>query len=100
MLRSSKVNPMANTLLVLREEFDDWAILFCPDSGEAYGINPLGVFVWKRLDGFHSEEDILQEVRAACVDVPDDAAAHIAEFIHCLVEKGFVGYELTRVGKP
>ena len=26
--------PIANPLIVLREEFDDWAILFDPDSGD------------------------------------------------------------------
>jgi hypothetical protein len=28
-------NPIANPLIVLREEFDDWAILFDPDTGSA-----------------------------------------------------------------
>jgi hypothetical protein len=44
-------NPVANPLIVLREEFDDWAILFDPDTGNAFGLNPTGVFIWKLLDG-------------------------------------------------
>ena len=31
--------PIANPLIVLREEFDDWAILFDPDTGDAFGLN-------------------------------------------------------------
>ena len=43
--------PIANPLVVLREEFDDWAILFDPDTGNAFGLNPTGVYLWKLLDG-------------------------------------------------
>jgi len=50
--------PVANPLVVLREEFDDWAVLFDPDSGNAFGLNPLGVFIWKLLDGHRTIEDI------------------------------------------
>jgi hypothetical protein len=30
-------NPVANPLIMLREEVDDWAILFDPDTGNACG---------------------------------------------------------------
>ena len=43
--------PIANPIVVLREEFDDWAVLFNPDTADALGINPVGVAVWKRMDG-------------------------------------------------
>jgi hypothetical protein len=41
--------PVANPLIVLHEEFDDWAILLDPDRGNAFGLNPTGIFVWKLL---------------------------------------------------
>ena len=47
---NTSANPVANPLIVLREEFDDWAILFDPDTGSAVGINPVGVAIWKVLD--------------------------------------------------
>ncbi len=31
--------PVANPSIVFREEFDDWALLFDPDTSESYGIN-------------------------------------------------------------
>ncbi len=34
--------PVANPSVVLREEFDNRAILFDPDTGDAFGINPVG----------------------------------------------------------
>lgn len=82
--------------MVLREEFDDWAVLFDPDSGDAFGMNPIGVFVWKRLDGSHTRDDILKELHTECDNVPDDAGPHITEFIEDLVRRGFAGYEVGR----
>ena len=45
--------PIANHFVLLREEFDDWAILFNPDTGRGFGLSPTGVYVWKLLDGEH-----------------------------------------------
>jgi len=89
-----KNNPLANSTIVLREEFDDWAILFDPDSGEGFGLNPVGVFIWKLLDGKHSLDDILKDLRENCEEVPDEAKEHLKNFIHDLKELGFVGYEI------
>ena len=50
-MMSHNNKPVANPLVVLREEFDDWAVLFDPDTGNAFGLSPVGVFVWKLLDG-------------------------------------------------
>jgi SynChlorMet cassette protein ScmD len=88
--------PVANPLTVLREEFDDWAVLFDPDSGNAFGLNPVGVFIWKRLDGHHTVEDILQEISESCKNVPHQAENHLKAFIQDLVEQGLVGYEMER----
>jgi len=48
-------------LVVLREEFDDWAVLFNPETADAVGINPVGVAIWKLLDGRHSLEEIVSQ---------------------------------------
>ncbi len=85
--------PIANPLLVFREEFDDWAVLFDPDSGNAFGLNPVGVFIWKCLDGHHTIEDILKELRGNCEDMPDEAGDHLKDFIKDIVEQGLAGYE-------
>ncbi len=86
--------PVANPELVLREEFDDWAILFDPDTGDGFGLNPVSVYIWKLLDGRHSEEDILRELSGAFDDVPHDADVHLSEFVKDLANRGFVGYEV------
>ena len=89
-------NPIANPLIVLREEFDDWAILFDPDTGDAFGLNPIGVSIWKRLDGSHSVEDILKDVQEGYEDVPDEAASDLQQFIEDLVQRGLAGYEVQK----
>ncbi len=86
--------PIANPEVVLREEFDDWAILFDPDTGDAFGLNPVSVFVWKRLDGNYTVEKIVDELKAECEDVPEDAPEHVSTFIGELVERGLAGQEV------
>ena len=55
--------PIANPLVVLREEFDDWAVLFNPDTAEAVGTNPVGVAVWKRMDGKRNLAQLVSEIK-------------------------------------
>ncbi|MEJ2232926.1 MAG: SynChlorMet cassette protein ScmD [Syntrophobacterales bacterium] len=88
--------PIANPLIVLREEFDDWAILFDPDTGDAFGLNPIGVHIWKRLDGNHAVKDILKDLEESCEDLPDEAEGELQEFIEDLVQRGLVGYEVQK----
>ena len=80
---------------MLREEFDDWAVLFNPDAGlgfAGFGLNPTGVFVWKLLDGEHPIDDLLEELRDHAKDVPEDAREHIRVFVDALVAEGLAGY--------
>ena len=86
--------PIANPIVVLREEFDDWAVLFHPDTADAVGTNPVGVAIWKRMDGKRSIEDIVAEIKNSFQDTPDTSFKEIAAFVNTLSEKGFVGLEV------
>lgn len=86
--------PAINPVVVLREEFDDWAVLFNPDTANAVGINPVGVAVWKLMDGRRSLKDLVYEVKNRFDDVPDAAVDDLTAFVNNLAENGFVGYEL------
>jgi len=88
--------PIANPIVVLREEFDDWAVLFNPDTADAVGTNPVGVAVWKRMDGKRSLEDIVSEIKNSFEDTPDTVFKEIDAFVNTLAENGFVGLELER----
>jgi len=91
--------PIANPVVVLREEFDDWAVLFNPDTAEAVGINPVGVAAWKRMDGKRSVDGIATELLDLFSDVPDHVAGDVRAFVDNLSERGFVGFEVPR-GDP
>jgi len=93
-MAGEKDKPIANPLIVLREEFDDRAILFDPDTGKGMGINPTGVFIWKLLDGLHTTIDILEKLQAECDNVSEEAENDINDFIRNLSEQGLVGFEV------
>ena len=92
---SEKSNVVANSLIVLREELDDWAVLFDPTTGAGFAINPVSTYIWKRLDGKHTTQDILAELREDCNNLPDDAESCVEEFIQDVVKRGLAGYEVS-----
>ena len=86
--------PVANPTVVFREEFDDWAVLFDPETGAAFGMSPVSALVWKSLDGRRTISDILMEVNQKCQNVPDEAESHIKEFVQSLLDRGLAGHEV------
>ncbi|MCP4639676.1 MAG: SynChlorMet cassette protein ScmD [bacterium] len=82
--------PVADPVVVLREEFDEWGLLFHPDTGDTYGLNPVGVFVWQRLDGDHTVGDIAAELAETFEEVPGDAADHVGKFVEEAASQGLV----------
>ena len=91
--------PVANPVVVLREEFDDWAVLFNPDTAGAVGINPVGVTVWKLMNGERNLEEIVTHVKKEFDDVPETVNEEVTDFVSNLTESGFVGYELEEFDK-
>ncbi len=86
--------PIANPIVVLREEFDDWAVLFNPDTADAVGTNPVGVAVWKRMDGKRTLDDIVSDVRKSFDGTPDSLFQEIDAFVSRLAGSGFAGLEV------
>jgi SynChlorMet cassette protein ScmD len=86
--------PIPNPVAVLREEFDDWAVLFNPDNGEAVGINPVGVAVWKLMDGQRSVEEIIGQISDQFDKVPSTVGEEVRAFLTQMTEQGFVGSEV------
>ena len=91
--------PVTNPVVVLREEFDDWAVLFNPDTAGAVGINPVGVAVWKLMDGERNLKEIVVHVKDQFDDVPETVDEELTDFVENLAESGFVGYALKDFGK-
>ena len=60
------------------------------------GTNPVGVAVWKHMDGKRSLGNIISEIKNSFEDTPDTASKEIVAFVDTLAEKGFVGLELKK----
>jgi SynChlorMet cassette protein ScmD len=69
---------------------DDWAVLFNPDTGDAFGLNPTGVCVWKPLDGKHSIDEMLRVIRRDDPNVPEEASEEISSFVEEISQRGLV----------
>ena len=66
--------PTANPMIITRKELDDWGILFDPDANETFALDPTALFIWSKLDGKHSREEILSELTDMCEDgIPEEA---------------------------
>jgi SynChlorMet cassette protein ScmD len=91
--------PIANPVVVLREEFDDWAVLFNPETGDALGINAMGVFLWKRMDGRRVLKEIIKDVEDGFEGVPQTAVQEISSFVNQLAGYGLVGYAVDDAGR-
>lgn len=78
----------ANANLVLREEFDDWAILFDPETGNTYALNPVAVIIWKHLTGVNGEEDLLHLVAQEVESLPVEARQQISSFLDAVQTLG------------
>jgi SynChlorMet cassette protein ScmD len=90
----NKKGVVANPMVVVREEFDNGTILFDPETGNTFGINPIGVLVWKHLDGLHSIDDIAEILFEKAEAVPDDVISHIEIFLKAAVDLGLAGFEV------
>lgn len=84
--------PTPHPTVVLREEFDDWAVLYNPDTGDAMGVNPTGVILWKAMDGRRTLADLVRSLAAHFAELPAEADAQVAAFVDTLAARGFVGF--------
>ena len=84
-----------NPVVVLREEFDDWAVLYNPDNAEAVGANPIGVDIWKSLDGTKSVAEIIATIKKDYHNVSENVETEIFAFIEKLAQRGLIGISTT-----
>jgi SynChlorMet cassette protein ScmD len=80
--------------VVLREESDEWSLLFDPDSGKILAVNPIGTCIWKKIDGSLTVDDIFYDIQKTYQNVPETALGEISQFIERLIDQGMIGYYL------
>ncbi len=77
-----------NPMVILREDFDEWAILFNADTGKGYGLNPTAVFIWKCLEGGATPNNVIAEVKKYHNGVPETVSVEITNLINQMMENG------------
>jgi hypothetical protein len=82
---------LANPNLVLREEEDEAAILFDPDSGAVRVLNVTAVAVWKLLDGTRTFDQLLAALGEEFDAMDANAAGQVAKLLNDLAAFGAVG---------
>ena len=76
---------------MFRQEFDDWSILFEPDTGNTYALNPVGTYIWQHLDGKHTVGEVLELLGNECEDeLPQDAPTQLKTFLSGLKTDGLI----------
>jgi SynChlorMet cassette protein ScmD len=83
-------NTLRNPDIVFREEFDNWGVLFDPETGKTVALDPVATFYWKHFDGANDRNKLIELLKLECEDVPEDAPAHLDDFIQKLENAGFV----------
>ena len=87
---SNGKKPVKNPTIVLREEFDNWAILYNPDTSDAIGINPVGISIWKMIDGTRDVTDFEEEIKRNFSQVPASISSDIESFLNELEKKRYI----------
>jgi hypothetical protein len=81
-----------NPDVVLREEDEDGALLFNPDTNQVKVLNSTGLFIWERCDGIRSLQSIIDELKGEFSQVPlDELDKHVDDFLTDLKQSGFIG---------
>lgn len=75
--------------IVLRVEDDAYALLYDPDTGDRFVLDPVGVRICSCLNGANGLAEIMAALRAEFTGVPADAEDQVKAFIADLVRRGW-----------
>ncbi len=79
--------------LVLREESDDWGVLFDPDTGNSVALNPVAISMFKAMQQTQDMHSIISIIHKEYEEVPASLNQDIIDLIETLTEGGFIGFE-------
>lgn len=77
--------------IVFRDDFQDDALLFDPETDKAYRLNRTGVLVWQALETGATVEEVIGRVRANTSDHPASLEDDVRGFYSLLQEKSLIG---------
>ena len=79
-----------NPDVIFRDEADLGGILFNSSNGGAFGLNPVGAFIYGHLAAGATIREIQDSLKAQFHNIPPDTNEHIGAFMQELLEKGFL----------
>ena len=83
---------MKNPDVVVREEDEDGALIFNPDTDQIRVLNPTGFFIYQLCDGSNDLNGMILAVKNTFKDVPDDqVSGQVEEYIDDMLSSGFIG---------
>jgi hypothetical protein len=83
---------LRNPDVVLREEDEDGALLFNPDTNQVRVLNATAVFLWHLCDGMKGVPDMAAALKAQFEGVPEkEAEDHVKSFMDDMTANGFIG---------
>ena len=86
-----KMTYTLNSSLVVREESDDWGLLFDPDTGRSFALSPVAVHICNiLLLGPKKHEEIMSSVNETFTDIPQTATQDTTEFLDQLTKEGLI----------
>jgi SynChlorMet cassette protein ScmD len=83
---------LRNPDVVLREEDEDGALLFNPDTNQVRVLNATAVFLWHLCDGSKGVPDMVAALKTQFEGVPEkEAEDHVKSFMDDMTANGFIG---------
>ena len=83
---------LRNPDVILREEDEDGALLFNPDTNQVRVLNATAVFLWHLGDGSKGIPDMVAALKTQFEGVPEkEAEDHVKSFMDDMTANGFIG---------
>ncbi len=82
-----------NPDVVLREENEDGALLFNPDTNQIKVVNSTGLHIWQLCDGHRDVPAIVEEIQQVFDGVPPETNLNddVEQFLDVLLKVGLIG---------
>jgi hypothetical protein len=81
-----------NPDVVLREEDEEGALLYNPDTDQIRVLNGTGLFIWKSCDGGRDVAGLAEAMMQTFAGAPEEkVAAQVCAFVEEMAAAGFLG---------
>ena len=85
---------IVNPAVIIRDDFEDFGIIYNPETDKSYSINQTGVEILKHIQSQTPIPEIADKIRENFSEVPDDISGRVDMFIKTLIDKGLLFYVL------